>query len=248
MLSLSHNRVSDRTRFILPATSIRIHSTDDVDLPDPGTIVPWPNYNGRDLSLYQNWKGMIGGFVSPVAQADFVGAYDEASDQGVVRIFPREVVPGVKFFAPRDLDPGLWTDDKSTYFELWGGVTPTFWDSAVLASGQTLEWQERWYPVSGLHGAFNYADEVAAARIVNLGNQVQVAIAPTQVITGKVILWLSGRKVAEWPARMRPGRPFQQAWDKQETPDDSLGVTILDIYGRLIAQYGNSTPTVPPTP
>ncbi len=237
MLSLNQNHVSERTRFILPAASLRLHSTGDADLPGPGATIAWPDYQGRDLSLYQNWKGAMGGFASPAAQADFAGAYDEASDQGVVRIFPRLVAPGVKLFAPRGLDPGLWTDDGSSYFELWGGLTPTFGDFAVLAPGQALEWRERWYPVSNLHGAFTHADETAAARIVDSGDQIQIAIAPTQAIAGKVVLWVNGAKAAEWPASMQPGRPFQQTWNKQGAAVSEIEVIILDKYQRRITQY-----------
>ena len=54
---------------------------------------------------------------------------------GVVRVWPGRVSRGAKIFGHGGLDPGIWTDDGSGYVELWGGLTPTFWDSTALASG-----------------------------------------------------------------------------------------------------------------
>ena len=129
--------------------------------------------------------------------------------------------------------------------ELWGGVTPTFWDAAALGPGQTLEWQERWYPVSGLHGAFNYADDAAAVRAADLGNQVLVAIAPTQAVAGRVVLWWNGAKAADWPVSMWPGRPFQKTWTKSEAAGGEIGVTVLDRYGKVVSRYGKAGPPTP---
>jgi len=239
MLSLSDNQVSDDTRFVLPASNVRIHSTGDSRLPSPGTDIAWPNYDGRDLSLYRSWQGYLGFFAAP-ASANFAGAYDTGTDQGVARIFQHETVPGVKFFAPRGLDPGLWTDNQSSYFELWGGVTATFWDTKLLEPGQTIEWAERWYPVSGLRGAFNYADDMAAVRLAALENRIEVAVAPTQAITGKVALWWNGARIIEWPSSMRPGRPFRQTWGQGEAVAGTVGIQILDRYGNVLARYGNA--------
>lgn len=239
MLSLSKNSVSDDTHFVVPASTIRIHSTNDANLPMAGTNIDWPVYSGRDLSLYRSWQGQLGFFANP-ANANFAGAYDVRADQGVVRIFPRESVPGVKVFAPRGIDPSQWTDNNSGYFELWGGVTPTFWDTTTLGAGQTLEWTERWYPVSGLRGAFNYADDVAAVRITKLEKQVQLTVGPTAWMSGKVVLWLNGNKVSEWFATMSPGRPFRQTWNATVPMDGGLDLQILDKRGQIITQYGDS--------
>jgi len=59
---------------------------------------------------------------------------------------------GAKIFGHGGLDPGIWTDDDSGYVELWGGLTPTFWDSTALAPGASVSWEERWYSVNGLGG------------------------------------------------------------------------------------------------
>ena len=45
---------------------------------------------------------------------------------------------GAKLFAGKGLDPALWTDDGSTYVELWGGANRTFFpeDDRTLAAGR----------------------------------------------------------------------------------------------------------------
>lgn len=68
----------------------------------------------------------------------------------MVRVFPHTVATAVKIFCMGDLPSGLWTDDSSRYFELWGGLTPTFGDDWMLQPGASVAWTERWYPASSI--------------------------------------------------------------------------------------------------
>jgi hypothetical protein len=68
-------------------------------------------------------------------------------------VFPHQVAVGVKGFAmgwQQPIDWHAWTDDGSTYVELHGGPSPTFWDSIVLGPGDTLQWTETWLPIHDL--------------------------------------------------------------------------------------------------
>ena len=61
---------------------------------------------------------------------------------------PATVAQGLKIFAfgPR-FDPHTYTDDDSSYAELWGGLLPTFWDTTTMAPGGSAGWAERWQPI-----------------------------------------------------------------------------------------------------
>ncbi|HLF26523.1 MAG TPA: DUF5107 domain-containing protein [Anaerolineae bacterium] len=166
------NTVGPDLRFIFPIDAVTVHSTNDDRLPGhgwPGPSGPeqwisWPIYNGVDWSRLGNFDEWFGFFGRPQAMQDFVGVYDSAANEGVIRVFPLEVAQGIKGFAmgwARPIDPGNWTDDGSTYVELHGGLAPTFWDSVSLAPGQSIQWEEVWYPVAGLGGVTAANDDFA---------------------------------------------------------------------------------------
>lgn len=149
MLALgAENRVDpNATRFAFPVDRMLVHSTDDSTLPPPHTGIDWPIWQGRDLSRLANWRGYLGLFGAESGPG-VMGAFNERTGLGVVRHFPAETARGIKLFAfgPAP-DTALYTDDGSSYFELWGGLTPTFWEAMSLQPGQTVGWHERWVPV-----------------------------------------------------------------------------------------------------
>lgn len=243
MLAFANNRVSNETRFIMPIGQATIHSTGDTGLPAEGAI-SWPIYNDRDISVVGNLNGWLGIFARPQAAADFAGAYDAASDMGIVRTFPSDVARGVKFFTPRGLDSNLWTDDGSNYFELWGGLAPTFADEATLGNGQSVSWTERWYPVSGLGASYDYANASAAIRLTNQSENVIINIAASSNLeAARIRLWQNRQMVAEWLTSLGPGRPISATWQR---PAGScigeacavLGVQLLDANSQVVAQMG----------
>src|SRR3990172_3262376 len=95
------------------------------------------------------------------------------ADLGVVRVYPVGVAQGAKVFGGRGLDPGLWTDGGSTYFELWGGLLPTFNDYATLAPGASVGWTDRWYAVSGI-GGYDFANANGAVRLIESDGRITV--------------------------------------------------------------------------
>lgn len=243
MLAFANNRVSNETRFIMPSGQATIHSTGDPGLPAEG-VLSWPVYNGRDISVVGNLNGWLGVFARPQAAADFAGAYDAASDMGIVRAFPADVARGVKFFTPRGLDSNLWTDDGSNYFELWGGLAPTFADQATLGNGQSVSWTERWYPVSGLGGSYDYASAAAAIRLTNRAESVTInLVASSNLEAARIRLWQNRQMVAEWLTSLGPGRPISASWQRPAASCTGeacavLGVQLLDAGGQMVAQMG----------
>ena len=162
------NKPGADLRFIFPAAEVTVHSTGDPSLPGPGQPMAWPVTNGRDLSRLGNWTGYLGVFQRPAAQGQpgpsgaegFMGAYDTAADEGMLRIYPSDVAKGAKLFAAgwsNPLDWHLWTDDGSGYVELHGGLEPTFDDWHELPPGGEITWSEIWYPVAGI-GGVTYAE------------------------------------------------------------------------------------------
>jgi hypothetical protein len=230
------NRPSPDLRFILPSPVVTVHSTGDGGLPGPGSEMSWPLYNGRDLGRYGNWTGWLGVFARPAASSDYMGAFDAASDMGVARVFPASVARGAKIFGAAGIGPDTWTDDGSGYVELWGGLTPTFWDYAALPPGGSVGWQECWYSLNGL-GGLSYANDEAALWLASGAGEVQVGVLATAHLAGQVLLWRDGQVAASWPVALAPGVPWRTAHPAEG--GGAWGLQLLDGSNQTLAAYGS---------
>ncbi len=237
MLSLGGNSVSANTQFILPTSQVTIHSTGDSTLPGAYQPASWPVIGGRDMSRYGNWTSWLGVFDSPAAHGGFMGAYDHDSDLGVVRVYPVGVARGAKIFASGGLDPGLWTDDGSGYFELWGGLLPTFADVTSLAPGDSVGWTERWYAVLGI-GGYDFANDHGAVRISETSEQIAIGIACTRRVTGTLVVWQAGQVIARVPVVVSPDRPLIHTVGSSPT-GGAPGMQLIDDRGEVLLQYGS---------
>jgi hypothetical protein len=240
MIALTDNWASEQLEFVLPTEEVTVHSTGDTGLPPPEQPLPWPIYEGRDLSYYRNWRAYLGIFAYPQAQAGFMGAYDHSSDRGIVRIFPASIVRGAKVFGGKDLDPYLWADDKSTYVELWGGVLPRFGETSILGPGEALTWTEVWYTVSRM-GGFAYADEKAALRLEVGPDLVTAGVASIRSFEGKLVLQQDGREVAHWPLALQPGRGVVRTWRRLGSDEARWDLQLLDSEGQVVASWRLTT-------
>jgi hypothetical protein len=137
-------RVAPDTVFLFPTDKFIVHSTDDATLLPAKSAFFWPLVGQRDLSRYAEWRGYLGIFAATPGGRQ--GAYDPTAKLGVIRTYPADVARGAKLFVGKGLDPSLWTDDGSTYFEMWGGANRTFFpeDDRTLAPGAAVEWRETW--------------------------------------------------------------------------------------------------------
>jgi hypothetical protein len=204
-----NNTPSAETRFIIPTVDVTVHSTDDGALPGFSHTLRWPSVDGRDLSRLGNWDQYLGFFEWPAAHGPFVAVYDPVADAGVVRVFPADKVRGSKVFAmgwEHPLDSAYYTTDGSAYVELHGGLAPTFADQVALAPGESVQWQEVWYPVHGLTGIAQ-ANEVGALTWQHNGDAVQVGFYPTRALHGRVVLLAGERTVSEAEFVAAPDAP-----------------------------------------
>jgi hypothetical protein len=233
MLTLGGNNVSGQTQFIVPAGEVTIHSTGDGGVPSGGTM-SWPTYGGRDMSWYGNWGGYLG-FFSP--SREYSGLYDHNADQGMVRVHAPGWPAGTKFFGPAGLSPSLWTDDGSSYVELWSGATGTFWSNNILEPGASVGWLERWYPVSQM-GGVSYANESAALRLVGEDERTNISVAVSSITTGEIELWAAGQLVANWSVSLYPAQAFRATWTGSVNEIKTLGLRLTNQNGVVLAQTG----------
>ena len=252
MFTLGAPSLTPGIEFVLPTDSVTIHSTGDPTLPAPGETMPWSVFNGRDFSRYDNWTNYLGIFAAPHATADFMGAYNHTTNLGVARIFPADIASGAKIFGLGDLDPSLWTDDGSRYFELWGGVAPTFWDERTLNPGEWITWQERWYAVGDM-GGFKIATEDAALNLGLTADSVEVAAISTHPLAGTLILRNGETEVTRWGVTLSPALPFRGSYTPAaaDLTTADWNLSLLDSTGQKVASLGDAPAPVAvaaPTP
>ena len=214
------NAPSADLRFVLPdaVSAVTVHSRGDAFLPDYNERMPWPIFQGIDMSRLGNWNQWLGFFEDP-AQGGFLAVYDTAYDEGVVRVADPSVVRGAKGFGfgwKQPIDAGNWTDDGSSYVEIHSGPAPTFDDAVFIPAGGHVQWTEIWYPVSGL-GGLSFANRQAALNLAIQGSQIQMAAVTTQPFSGSVVLLIDGQEQMRKSVSLQPGQSYRDTW----TPGDS---------------------------
>ncbi len=202
------NTPSPGLQFLLPANQVEIHSTNDPGLPGGGNLIPWPVYHGRDLSYPANWHGWLGAFARP-ALADWAAAYDHQKEEGIVRTFEREKTRGVKLFGfGHAISPDNWTDDRSNYVELHGGVAETFDNTATLPAGTTFSWTETWFPVAKI-GGIVAASPLGALNFWRKQDRLHVRLQTTRATKGSLRITLAGQPLLQRDGvTIFPARPL----------------------------------------
>ncbi len=247
LLTLGSRSMSLDTEFIFPADEIIVHSAGPGSgLPGERTRIAWPAWEGRDLARYENWVDWLGFFVSQPGE-DFVGAYNHETELGVVRIFPRQEVPGVKLFAwgQESAYAFEYTDDGSQYFEIWGGPNRTFWpeDDLILGSGESKSWTEYWYPFQDI-GGLGFASREAALSLERAGDGLRLGVATTSPQDGTVVLRLGEHELLRQAVSVSPDMPHVQEIPVSgvELATGLVSLSYLGPDGGVVARYETDLP------
>ena len=253
--TFSSNPNATDLKFVFPETQVTVHSTGDTSLPQAGQPMSWPIYKNLDRSRLQNWNQWLGFFARPSASQDWVGALDLAHQEGVVRVFPRTIVPGTKGFGMGWRNPigaAQWTDDGSYYAELHGGLAPTFNDSVSIGAHQAIEWAETWYPITGLTDLTTADDETAfqVQMIHGVSDNLELGVFTTRPIDHARVAAdfrapTGCGEIADWSTDlMTPATPFTYSHETQVALD-SVAV-ILTSNDQVIAAYNVTNDGQPP--
>lgn len=237
------NRPGPNLRFLLPTDQVTVHSRGDDFLPAAQQAMSWPAHGGVDFSRLGNWRDWLGVFERPAAHGPFAGVYDTDADEGMVRVFSPAATPGSKIFAmgySAPIDPAVYTDDGSAYVELHGGVTPTYWDQATLAAGDTYTWQETWYPVAGI-GGVSYADGSGALHVSRAGDQLTVGVFAVRPVQGRVEVAVAGQAILDEPVTISPAQPWQRSLTVSDAAAGArVAVRLFDQSGAVVLNYAAS--------
>ncbi len=213
-----HNPMPYRQRHYFWSNSA-MPATDDLHLVFPAARVRtthgdhgYPMLDGRDLSWYRNHETANDIFCLDSAE-DFFGCYYENSDRGMVHWSDHRVHFGKKFFTWGTADDGMiWvdllTDDDGQYVELQSG---RFVDQATfgfLGAHENVEWEELWYPVSGI-GGYQYANQHAAVNCEVIDERLHIAgVACHEIGQSELSIERDGRRLHAGDVSLMPGEPF----------------------------------------
>ena len=163
--------------------------------------------------------------------------YDEAANQGIVRSFDPGWPAGTKIFGPATLPTSLWTDDGSSYVELWSGATATFADYATLQPGASVGWSERWYPAQGI-GSIRSANAVAALNLSETDGVFDIGAIVTTPTAGNLTLYVGRTASASWSLALLPGQAFRTSWTRPSGAEGQIGLSLASATGDTLIQTG----------
>ncbi len=235
MLSPGQHGVGPGLRLTLPAETVVVHSSGDIALPPAGGTMPWPLAAGRDLSRYGEWRNWLGVF-APRLSAPFVAAYDEDAQIGLVHAFS-PAMQGVKLFGfGRDFDASAFADDGAHYVELWGGLSPSFWQDASLAAGESVSWQDAWYVVAQ-SGGVDFATADASLYARRDGDRLHLTVASPGEHRWRLRVSQGERLLLDQTFTVRPDAPLRASVDVGNT-GQQVDVHILASDGSTVARHG----------
>jgi hypothetical protein len=229
-LTLGAKTMSPNTRFVMPADRIIIHSRGGSGwtLPEAKQSAPWPRIGQIDLRDYKQWADYLGFFV-PNQAAPFLGAYNPETNLGVVRLASGPPGSGKLFAFGQNFSDRSYTDDNSQYFEIWGGANAGFWaeNDIAVAAGESLSWQEQWWPLAQL-GGLTWATEHAAVHLT--GDNLSVLVStPTQ---GRLQIRAGNQILLDEAFTAEPTTPL--SWP---LPATATTVEILNQAGQSLLSY-----------
>ncbi len=237
-LALAPDTMSPRTQFVVPTDEIIIHSRgqEGWQLPNAAEPAPWPEIGLTDLSDYAQWADYLG-FFAPYLDAPFMGAYNPETDLGVVRLVDPGSVPGNKLFAFSTgfLDRS-YTDDGSQYFEMWGGANAGFWpeDDVTVPAGESLQWQESWWPLAGL-GGISWANEHAAIALHQNEDEAETTLSllAARPLAGTLTVRAGDEPLLSEPFQADPSTPL--SWNF--TTEQPVTIDITNTNNTILLTY-----------
>ena len=237
VLSLGSATMSPDTEFVLPVEQAIVHSrgAGGWTVPDEYSEVSWPREGRTNLADYGQWTDYLGLFV-PDEDLPFMGAYNPDTNLGVVRLPEPGAIEGHKLFAfgPDFMDRS-YTDDGSQYFEMWGGVNAGFWpeDDILVEPGESLQWQEHWWPLAEL-GGLTWANNQVAIAVDSASGEVTLSALFSRPQQGELLISDGENLVLQAPFVADPMEPLRWSIDKIDGP---LEIRFVDRSGAVLLEH-----------
>jgi len=236
-----------------------VRAAEDVVLPYPTQYVI---SSGRKLYRYpiqgradiSHWRTtpIAHDFFAIGSEGDFMGAYYENDDVGMVHYANHYEAPGKKYFTWGTDDAGrIWdqllTDSDTPYLEPQAGCVVDQSTFLFLQPHQVVQWREYWWGVRGIKG-FVQVNQDAALNLAPVGeSKTLLAANSTATFDGaRLSLLVNGAPRYETALDLSPEQPFCREIDLPPAAWRSAEVALVlsDATGREIIRYTQPAPNL----
>jgi len=220
---------ADDLQYIIPTTHVAPHGFND------GTLElwpwPWPDWDEKSICFWRNIPSRYNSIFAVGVEEDFHGVYYTRADHGMVRLFDRTRLPGIKMFCHPPV-PGK-TPSPTDYTEVWTSPVLSHEDLLWWEAFGVREYEEAFFGAHGI-GGYRYADQAGAVNLTRRDDAVEIGVCVTRPAPGAVVVlssvdgdWL--RKAVE----LTPAKPWRGTV-KRAPGREPLDVRVLDPEGRCM--------------
>lgn len=229
------------------------------------TARPFDYGEGTDVTWFPAVKLPSSVMVSKgQSDMDFLGGYDFAADAGTVTVSDHRICPGKKMWTWGDGPFGrAWcanlTDNGDRYIELMtGAYTDNQPDFTWIMPGETREFTQIWFPITGIKEPKDANANGALSLEVKNGAVQLGAVTTREVRNAYLTLTCRGEEIASFNCDLNPEKfILEKVTLPVDAKETDLTLTLLDDSGRELISYqpvelGHRKPikarTIPPRP
>jgi hypothetical protein len=231
------NQLTDNTEFIIPTERILIPERFRGHLGESPQ-----DWESSPLRFIKGWDRGWGDLMADGIDYGFYGAYSHDVDEGVVRVFDKEMNPGVDIWtygykprSPRGIPMGSGKENDG-YVEMWGGTSKLYPDERrPIEPGETISWTEWMYALHGT-GGLSYANEDVALCVNTENPDAVLGLFATRRLSDVHATVTAGADtLLNEVFTLAPDSPVQRTL---RAPPNLLRASIaLEWNGRTLAEY-----------
>ena len=224
----------DDLQYVIPTRWVVPHGFNDNNL--KLLPWPWPNFDDKSVCFWRNVTDDYNSVFAFGLEEDFHGVYRHKADRGMVRVFDRRQMPGVKLY---NIPPARLKDanqkDSPQYLEIWTSPALLHEDPLWWEAWAVREYDETYYPVHGI-GGYRQANTRGALNLIRHDGAVELAAYATSPTPGAVIA-LTGTDGDWWRGAvdLSPEKPFRKTLARAPGREP-LTLTVSDARGDLLIQ------------
>ncbi|MDA1085496.1 MAG: DUF5107 domain-containing protein [Verrucomicrobia bacterium] len=223
---------ADDLQYIIPTAHVAPHGFND------GTLDlwpwPWPEWDAAGICFWRNIPSNYNSIFAIGLEENFHGVYYTRSDHGMVRLFDRTRLPGIKMFChpPQpDKKPG-----PTAYTEIWTSPTLSHEDMLWWEAFGVREYDEAFFGAHGI-GGYRYANETGAVNLTRRDAALDIGVCVARPLPGAVVTvssvdgdWL--RQAVD----LSPAQPWRGTVARAPGREP-LDLRVWDGAGRCVLHY-----------
>ena len=210
-------------------------------------VYSFPMHEGVDVGTYRE----VGRGLSLFARnslRDYMGIYYEKADHGVVHVADHKLLPGKKTWTWGNAADGQrwvdWlTDNDGQYVEFQAGRPPTQMEHDFFPPRTQYHFTEYWFPVAGLGGPFDEANQNGALRAARGDGGLKLTVnVNAACVAGEVRATAGDQTLASIQTSLDPTRPFGATVPLPAGTGEKPVAILVRCGGRTLLSYRTDMP------